>query len=155
MGKDKVEMPVDCRACSPAHVKKGKRYAARAVPGGALKLCFATLLSKSRTVLVPIIRTMNSTRCEVHWTERKAAKRGQSRGGRMAERGCSGRQDAPDGSSHLSQMPACYCMGLYGPVWAFVRCLVPYWGWTSCACNMSSALDTRACPMRRQVSDHN
>lgn len=124
MGKDKVEMPVDCRACSPAHVKKGKRYAARAVPGGALKLCFATLLSKSRTVLVPIIRTMNSTRCEVHWTERKAAKRGQSRGGRMAERGCSGRQDAPDGSSHLSQMPVdghhlrLDCMLLYGPVWA-------------------------------------
>jgi hypothetical protein len=80
---------------------------------GALKLCFATLLSKSRTVLVPIIRTMNSTRCEVHWTERKAAKRGQSRGGRMAERGCSGRQDAP---SHLSQHVTVWavwaCMGL-------------------------------------------
>lgn len=45
-------MPVDCRACSPAHVKSGKRYAPRAVAGGGLKLCFATLLEKS------VIRTM-------------------------------------------------------------------------------------------------
>lgn len=52
------------------HMSKKGRDTLPGLCQGALRLCFATLLRKSRTVLVPIIRTMNSTHCKVLLTEK-------------------------------------------------------------------------------------